>query len=131
LAPLSPLTVLVLDDDPLVRDAMSRYLRIHGYETIETESVEQAISAFARERIQAVILDVRLAGAESGLDALHALRQRPELARVAVLIVTGAALSEAEEAAIVRHRAFLFHKPEGLDSLVSFLDQLTHRDRPH
>jgi two-component system, sensor histidine kinase len=128
---LPRLTVLVLDDDPVARDAMSRYLRLYGYESIETETVEQAVAAFARETIDAVILDVRLPGPHSGLDALQALRQRPELAAVPVLIVTGAVLSEAEEAAIVRQRAFLFHKPEGLDALVSFLDQLTLRDRPH
>jgi hypothetical protein len=31
----------------------------------------------------------------------------------------------------VRHGAFLFHKPEGFDSLIRFLDTLTGRDQSH
>jgi hypothetical protein len=32
---------------------------------------------------------------------------------------------------ITRLRAFLFHKPEGFDTLLNFLDTLTGRDQAH
>ena len=32
---------------------------------------------------------------------------------------------------VTRQRAHLFYKPEGFESLVGFLDQLTGRDQPH
>jgi CheY-like chemotaxis protein len=125
------LNVLILDDEPVVRSTLRRFLDLYGYNTIETESVDQAVEAVAREQIHALILDVRLGAGPTGLDVLKALRARPELATVPVLILTGAVLSDKEEASITRHHAFLFQKPEGFDTLISFLDQLTGRDRPH
>jgi DNA-binding response OmpR family regulator len=126
-----PLNVLILDDEPGIRATLGRFLELYGYRSIETASVDQAVEAFGRERIHALILDVRLGAGPTGLDVLKTLRARPELATVPVLILTGAVLSDAEEASIARHRAFLFHKPEGFDTLLAFLDQLTGRDQPH
>jgi hypothetical protein len=45
--------------------------------------------------------------------------------------MTGGVLSDAEEASIAKHRAFLFYKPEGFNTIIGFLDQLTGRDRSH
>ena len=45
-----------------------------------------------------------------------------------MLIVTGSILTEAEKAAIARLRGFVFFKPEGFSTIVSFLDRLTGRD---
>ena len=77
----------------------------------------------------AVILDVRLPGGHTGLDVLRPLRGRPELADIPVLVMTGGVIDEDEERMIARYRAHLFYKPEGFDTLLSFLDQLTGRDR--
>jgi DNA-binding response OmpR family regulator len=123
-----PLTVLVLDDEATVRDSLRRFLKIYGYDSVEAESVEQATAALSRRRIDAVILDVRLPGARTGLDVLDALRERSPR-DIPVLVLTGRSLTEAEERRITSRRGHLFHKPEGLDTLVKFLDQLTGRDQ--
>jgi two-component system chemotaxis sensor kinase CheA len=124
-------TVLIVDDEPLVRASLGRFLRHYGYAAIEAATVEQAIELVQGTPVQAVILDVRMPGGRSGLDVLAPLRANPALARIPVLILTGAFLSEDEELTITRYRAHLFHKPEGYDTLVTFLDQLTGRDRSH
>ncbi len=124
-------TVLIMDDEPLVRASLSRFLRHYGYTAIEAATVEEAIQLVQKTTVQAVILDVRMPGGRSGLDVLAPLRANPALARIPVLILTGAFLSEQEELTITRYRAHLFHKPEGYDTLVNFLDQLTGRDRSH
>ena len=80
-------------------------------------------------QVFAVILDVRLPGGHTGLDVLGPLRRRPELADIPVLVMTGGIVSDEEERLITRHRAHLFYKPEGFDTLLSFLDQLAGRDR--
>jgi ActR/RegA family two-component response regulator len=81
--------------------------------------------------VDAAILDVRLAGQGSGLDLLATFRQRSQLSQIPVLIMTGGVLSHAEEAAIAKARGYLFYKPEGMNTIVNFLDQLTGRDRSH
>lgn len=124
----APLTVLVLDDEAGVRDSLRRFLSKYGYSALEAATVEQATDVLAREHVDAVILDVRLPGELTGLDVLEALRRQPSLGRIPVLVLTGRTLTESEERMITSRRAHLFYKPEGLDTLLRFLDQLTGRD---
>ena len=125
------LTVLVLDDDPPTRALMVRFLAAHGYQSAEAGTMTEAIDVMGSTRIDAVILDVRLPGAGSGLDVLQCLREQPELQSIPAIVMTGAVLTEDEELMVTRKRAHLFYKPEGFNSLVGFLDQLTGRDQPH
>jgi two-component system KDP operon response regulator KdpE len=122
-------TVLVLDDEPLVRRTMQRFLAVYGYSAVEAESFEQALEILRTTKVFAVILDVRLPGPHTGLDVLGPLRERSEFADIPVLVMTGGVVDEQEERLIARHRAHLFFKPEGFNALLSFLDQLTGRDR--
>jgi two-component system response regulator MprA len=123
-------TVLVLDDEPGVRTTMERLLKIYGYGTVAAATLEEAHNLLTTTPIEALILDVGLQGGSSGLDLLRVIRERREFDRAPILIFTGSTLSDAEEALITRHRAFLFYKPEGFDTLIKFLDTLTGRDRP-
>jgi CheY-like chemotaxis protein len=126
----SPL-VLVLDDEENVRRSMRTYLERHAYEALEASTVEGALQIMRTRTVSAVIFDVRLPGSSSGLEALTALRRLPEMATVPVVIITGGILSEDEELQIARQRAHLVYKPEGFDTIVNFLDQLTGRDYSH
>lgn len=123
--------VLVLDDEEIIRRAIRAYLERHGYATVEADTVDLAVEAMRTNAVSAVILDMRLPGAHSGLDALNHLRRIPEMASVPVLVVTGSILSEDEERQIIRQRAHVLYKPEGFDTVVNFLDQLTGRDYSH
>jgi len=123
--------VLVLDDEENIRRSMRTYLERHAYAALEASTVDAAVQIMRTRTVEAVILDVRLPGSESGLEALTALRRLPEMATVPVLIITGGILSEDEERQITRQRAHLIYKPEGFDTIVNFLDQLTGRDYSH
>ena len=126
-----PFTVLIVDDETLVREVGRRYLEKCGYRSVEADSIDSAVQMLATQRIDAAILDVRIRGAGSGLDLLLLFRERTGLGDIPVLIMTGSILTQEEEASITRHRAFLFYKPEGFDTIVKFLDQLTNRDQSH
>ena len=128
---MSDPTVLVLDDDPNVRRSLEVFLRRYGYQAVGAASIEEAMQAVDAHQIEAMILDVRLDGAATGIDLLATLRQQLRFSKAPVLILTGAVLSDAEEIAITRNRAFLFHKPEGLPAVINFLDTLTGRDQEH
>jgi DNA-binding response OmpR family regulator len=123
-------TVLVMDDDPGVRSTMERLLRVYGYGAVTASTLEEARALLLTTSIAALILDVGLQG-ESGLDLLETIRSRSEFSHAPILIFTGGVLSSAEQVLITRHRAFVFQKPEGFDTLVKFLDTLTGRDQPH
>ena len=124
-------TVLVLDDESGVRTAMARLLGRYGYDAVTAATLAEARAVLQSRPIQALILDVRLQEEGTGLDLLGTIRREAGFQKAPILIFTGSSLTDADQLFITRHRAFLFYKPEGIDSLVRFLDDLTGRDRPH
>ncbi len=123
--------VLVLDDDAAVRTAMGRRLQAYGYTAAPAATLDAARAILGTMRIEALILDVNLDAGQSGLELLETIRARQEFDKAPILVFTGSFLSDAEQANIRRHRAFLFRKPEGFDALIKFLDTLTGRDQAH
>ncbi|HZS35881.1 MAG TPA: response regulator [Polyangia bacterium] len=67
-------SILVADDDALLRSALARDLRARGYEVRTAGSYEQALQAAARHPPDLAILDLRI-GDRSGLEILEALRE--------------------------------------------------------
>jgi class 3 adenylate cyclase len=79
--------ILVVDDSRANRDVLCRVLRSHGYRTIAAEDGPRALALAARERFDAVLLDVNMPGV-SGLGVLGALRQSRSAAELPVIMVT-------------------------------------------
>lgn len=88
-------TILIVDDDPAVRNAGGRVLTRFGYTVLEAADGAEALEIFARERhrIAAVVLDLTMPH-KSGRDALAELkRMDPELP---VVLSSGYAAGVAE-----------------------------------
>jgi DNA-binding response OmpR family regulator len=71
-------TVLVVDDEPIVREVVAGYLRREGYETLEAADGIRAREIVEREPPSLVVLDVMLPGTD-GIELLRWLRKRSEL----------------------------------------------------
>ncbi len=71
-------TVLVVDDEPIVREVVVRYLEREGYATLEADDGEDARSLVERESPDLVVLDVMLPGTD-GLELCRWIRARSEL----------------------------------------------------
>ena len=67
--------ILVVDDEPGVRSALTAILVDEGFEVSAVESGEEGLEALQREEFDAVFLDVWLPGID-GLETLHQLRER-------------------------------------------------------
>jgi DNA-binding response OmpR family regulator len=71
-------TVLVVDDEPIVRDVVVRYLEREGYATLEAGDGNDARRLVERESPDLVVLDVMLPGTD-GLELCRWIRSRSEL----------------------------------------------------
>ena len=80
-------TLLLVDDEPMNRDALSRRLERSGYRVLLAEGGEQALAILASERIDLVLLDVMMPGM-TGLDVLRRMRGSRSLADLPVIMVT-------------------------------------------
>jgi DNA-binding response OmpR family regulator len=71
-------TVLVVDDEPIVRDVVVRYLERDGCRTLEAGSGDQARALLERDPPSLVVLDVMLPGV-SGLELCRWIRSHSDL----------------------------------------------------
>jgi DNA-binding response OmpR family regulator len=71
-------TVLVVDDEPTLRDVVVRYLEREGYLALVAGDGEEAESILRNEAPDLVILDVMLPGTD-GLELCRRIRARSSL----------------------------------------------------
>jgi DNA-binding response OmpR family regulator len=71
-------TVLVVDDEPIVREVVVRYLEREGYRTLEAADGDRARELLERDPPNLVVLDVMLPGTD-GLSLCRWIRARSEL----------------------------------------------------
>jgi DNA-binding response OmpR family regulator len=75
---MSAHTVLVVDDEPMLRNLMSHLLHLEGYKVLEAEDGLTALDVVATENPDLVLLDVMLP-ARDGLDVLGDLRRTSDI----------------------------------------------------
>ena len=84
-------TVLIIDDQTAVRDALSLLLSIHDIRPLTATTPDEGMAALARGRVDLVIADMNFSAdttsGEEGVALFHAIRQRyPDLP---VILLTG------------------------------------------
>jgi DNA-binding response OmpR family regulator len=77
-------TVLVVDDEPIVRDVVVRYLQRDGYTTLEAGDGDDARRMIEEDEPSLVVLDVMLPGVD-GLTLCRWIRERSD---VPVILLT-------------------------------------------
>ncbi len=77
-------TVLVVDDDPGIREALDRALRLEGFSVVLCEDGEAAIDAVEQGRSHVMVLDLGLPGI-SGIEVIQRLRARGQDLPICVL----------------------------------------------
>jgi DNA-binding response OmpR family regulator len=80
-------TVLVVDDEPMVREVVARYLRLDGFRVHEAADGTAAIDWLLGHRPDLVVLDIMLPGTD-GLTILRRLREQDD---VPVILLTARA----------------------------------------
>jgi DNA-binding response OmpR family regulator len=65
--------ILVVDDEEEIRTLLYRFFTKKNYKVRTAETAEEAIGVLESERVDAVLLDIKLPGT-SGLDALGKIR---------------------------------------------------------
>jgi DNA-binding response OmpR family regulator len=71
-------TVLVVDDEPIVRDVVVRYLEQEGYRTLQAADGDTALELLEQEEPSLVVLDLMLPGTD-GLALCRWIRGRSQL----------------------------------------------------
>jgi two-component system response regulator MprA len=76
--------ILVVDDEPQLRRALERALKLEGYEVEQAADGDEALSAVGGRRPDAIVLDVLMPG-RTGLEVCRELRARGDQTPVLML----------------------------------------------
>jgi CheY-like chemotaxis protein len=117
-------TLLVVDDNPSVRDSLRVLLESRGYVVVSAESGPEALERDLQHRFDGALIDVNMPGM-SGLTVCRTLRSRAaELGRnLPVWLITGARTLELDRAAQEAGAMAVLGKPFSVEELFRSFDQ--------
>lgn len=111
-------TILVVDDEQLVRDLLVQYLSLRGYRTLGVKDGQEAIAAIEQSQPHLILLDLMLPGM-SGVELLRRLRDKHF--NGAIIIVTGSYDEELLQDAWSLHPQEVISKPIDLEKLLGII----------
>ena len=113
--------ILVVDDDPQVRELLAVLLESAGYNVSRAESGREALESLRRDRFDVMVLDLDM----SGLDGFDVLKvTRSEFTHLQVLVVSGYLDGALLKAAECLGAAASLNKTQASGSLVKIVRRL-------
>ncbi len=118
-----PPTVLIVEDEALLRIAMSDYLQDCGFRTLEASSADEALQILAKGSvpIDVVVTDVRMPGRTDGFGLAKWARENRK--GMPVIVVSGD-IKKAQVAEELCAAEPFFSKPYDLKLVVAKIRQL-------
>jgi two-component system response regulator MprA len=120
--------LLIVDDDPDVRDSVGRALRRAGYSVAAVGNGSDAVASVARSPVDLIVLDV-LMPAVDGLDVCRMLRSRGDA--TPVLMLTARDSTDDLESGLAAGADDYLVKPFALRELLARIGALLRRSRMH
>ena len=119
--------ILIVDDDPDLRQALRLRLRANHYETVNAVDGYSAIAQAYKERPNLIILDLGLPAGD-GFIVLERLQQDDKLSMIPVIVLTARDPQTSERRALRAGASAFFQKPadnaELLDVIRATLSQV-------
>jgi len=120
--------VLIVEDDPVQREAVARLLASHDVETVTASTAAECLDRLRQETFDCMVMDLTLPDA-SGYSLLETLSQESAYAFPPVIVYTGRELSADDEQKLRRYSKSIIIKgaksPERLlDEVSLFLHQV-------
>ncbi|MEE8606464.1 MAG: response regulator [Nitrospiraceae bacterium] len=116
--PLSPASILIVDDDPEVCEALYKILAHRGYRVQAVAYGAEAIQQVSQEKYEAVVLDMKL----PDLDGQSVLRAMMELdPKLPIIVLTGYATVENTVGSLVKGAFAYLTKPYNPDEVMAIL----------
>ena len=111
---MSPCTILVVDDEKMIRSLVRRALERSGYAVEEAGDGQHALEQFARAGVDLVVMDLQLPG-QAGVETIGLIRELD--ADVPIIAVSGYPMA-LEDALVMGANARL-RKPFSVDELLA------------
>lgn len=119
--------VLIVDDDPVLRTTVTRYLSEQGYNCLEAEDGTQAIDALEAHHPEVVLLDIKMPDI-SGIDVAGIVADLEPQPKIILMSGYLDAVNEAKRANLTVFA--VIEKPVPLRTIAQFLHRATLAPAP-
>ena len=109
-----PGKVLLVDDEPKIRDILQEFLEISGFTVVTADSGEQALQSIMQSPPRVVLLDIRMPGMDGLLTLKHLRVSHPNLP---VVIITQDEQEDTMREAVLLGAYDYLIKPFNFDQL--------------
>jgi diguanylate cyclase (GGDEF)-like protein len=106
--------ILIVDDDPAIRDSMYEFIQMSGYQSSMVSSAEEAIELLRTNTVEVVITDIMLPGLD-GLELTDRIKKEYD---VDVIVMTGYSGDYSYEEAISKGASDFVFKPVRFEELL-------------
>jgi DNA-binding NtrC family response regulator len=117
--------LLIVDDEPSVRDSLAKWFREEGYEVAAAESASQALTRIAAQTFEVALVDIKM----RGTDGIELQRRLHEICpQTMVIIMTGYASVDTAVTALKNGAYDYVTKPLDPDELAHLVAKaISHR----
>jgi CheY-like chemotaxis protein len=105
-----PFTLLVADDDPIIRDVIDVMLRSYGYRLLFAANGREACTVLDRDPVNLALIDL-LMPETSGFEVIEHCRKHDDLTRLPIIVMTAATDAEHCDRAFDLGATTYVHKP--------------------
>jgi len=118
--PMTRAKIMVVDDDPDIRQGLSLRLRANNFETVNVCDGYSAIAMAQKEKPHLIILDLGLPAGD-GFAVLKNLQQYPALSCIPVIVLTARDPEGNEKRTLESGAVAFFQKPADNEELLGVI----------
>lgn len=119
-----PISILLAEDNPVLREGLESALLSHGYQVVAVEDGRAALEALAEnDAPDLLVLDVRMPRM-TGIELLEELRFEPHAAALPVILITALERGAIPALPLEDRKVEFLRKPFHLEELVERIEAL-------
>lgn len=116
-------SILLVEDDEMSRDMLSRRLMKSGYSVVLAECGAEGVATAIAEQPDLILMDLRMPDVD-GLEATSRIKAEPTTSRIPVVLLTAEALTGTRERALEAGCDDYAVKPVDLKQLLITIERL-------
>jgi two-component system, OmpR family, response regulator len=88
-------TILIVDDNPDIRDIFTKFLTLEGFSTLSASGGEECLEVLKKNHPDIILLDIMMEPID-GWQTLTLIKNQPEQKDIPVFVVTGKIINDSE-----------------------------------
>jgi CheY-like chemotaxis protein len=128
---VEPQQLLVVDDDPDIRELMSEALAFHGYEILTAVNGQEALDQVAKHMPDLLLLDIKMPGID-GYEVIRRLKSQEATRSIPIIVITASPVDKDRDRVRVLGMGATQYitKPLSIESLVREIKKAIAENNP-